>query len=510
MDFTHMINAIKKNYEIELIQQGLKAKIDNIMLISDDIKDWKMDTLYIGHISHFSGETLPPIHAILCGKISEIHKNSHSNIAVIHEKDLNSIFNQISSMFYQSLRLSSEFSKLVAMLMRGESVTAIMNESANRVNNPIIVVDTSYHVLCYSNNFVITDPFWKVNIKRGYCTYEFILAVNEIISQQETPDDSVSFIVNCPASPKSKICSKIIWNNQVVGYTIMLEEDTPLQEFQIEFLPKISYIVADMLSKNPEFESIQGSNSEHILYHILNGEDELNIRARVEAAKIVFPENMRCIVVGTRPGKNPGEKTDKHVLRSNKEKLNTIFPHNYSTYYKNSIVFVIKMEKDEKLTKEQEQKLYEVFTNEVMTIGISQSFHNIFALKQYFNQCVHLQEIAYQMGITKQLMYYENYIFENILNHSKDTNHLLDYVHPALPTLRDYDIQNDSSLYETLRMYLECKYNLKQTSLRLFIHRNSLTYRMEKIIELTKINLDDVNTLFWLEMSYRMEYYLGI
>jgi len=509
MNFSSMLNMIDQKYDIKVIKLESKAKVESIMLTSEDMKEWRPDTLYIGHSKHLPKNRPEAIQAIVFGDIGEAVLESASNIAVIHEKDLSSVFNQLSSMFYQSLRIASIFSKLVAMLMRGENVSAIMNEAASQLNNPIIAIDLNYHVLSYSTNYPITDALWNKNIKRGYCTYEFIVAVNEIISNQDTPEDSDSFTVNCPASPKSKLCSKIIWNNQVVGYTIMLEEDTPLQEFHKELLPKISYIVADILSKSPEFESIQGSNSELILSHILNGEDELNIKARMEAAKLIFPEQMRCIVIGSKPHHDIRQKTDKkYLLRYHKEKLIATFPHSYATYYKDNIIFIINTDGEKQLSKEQEEKLKELFSNDIITIGISQSFQSIFLLKHYFHQCLNLQEIAQQLKITKQLMYYEHYLFENLLIHTQDKQQLFEYIHPSLSILREYDSTNASYLYETLRVYLECKYNLKQTSLQLFIHRNSLTYRMEKITQLTNLNLEDSNTLFWLEMSYRADKFL--
>ena len=511
MDFNRVISSISKKYHVDILRHELKTRIENIILLSDDIIEWRTDTLYIGYSNYLPNVIPCSIQAIFCDTVmNNLNQASLSNIAVINEKDLNSIFNQINCIFYQSLRLAVEFSKLVAMTIRGENITSIINVSARQLGNPIIVVDNSYHVLCFSNNHEITDPFWVENIKRGYCTYEFIVAVNEILANQETPDDSTSFIVHCPVTPKSKLCAKIIWNDMMIGYIIMLEEDTLLQNFQMEYLPKISYIVGDMLSKSPDFESIQGSNSEHILHHMLNGEDEYNLKARIDAARLIFPDKMRCITLGTKHSSNLERMVDsKNLLRFYKERLNPVFPDNYSTHYKDNIIFITSVNSDEKFSEIQEATLTELFEKGILTIGVSEIFGSIYHLPQQFQKCITLQQIALQIGIINQLMYYENFIFEAIFNHTQDKYQLLSYIHPALTKLRDYDQQMDSRLYETLCIYLECKFNFKQTSAKLFIHRNSLTYRMDKILELTKLNLEDMNTLFWLEMSYRMEKFIN-
>ena len=44
----------------------------------------------------------------------------------------------------------------------------------------------------------------------------------------------------------------------------------------------------------------------------------------------------------------------------------------------------------------------------------------------------------------------------------------------------------------------------------MFIHRNSLTYRLERIRVLTQLDLEDSQTRFLLEMSYRIDHFAGL
>ena len=52
--------------------------------------------------------------------------------------------------------------------------------------------------------------------------------------------------------------------------------------------------------------------------------------------------------------------------------------------------------------------------------------------------------------------------------------------------------------------------NNKETANILCIHRNSLAYRMEKIIEIGKADLNDPMTEFLLRMSFKLVEYLKI
>ena len=76
--------------------------------------------------------------------------------------------------------------------------------------------------------------------------------------------------------------------------------------------------------------------------------------------------------------------------------------------------------------------------------------------------------------------------------------------HPALDILAAYDREHSADLFETLRMFLLCNMNMTTAAGKLFIHRTSFCRRMNQVLALTKLNLDDPDTVFSLQLSYRL------
>ena len=70
--------------------------------------------------------------------------------------------------------------------------------------------------------------------------------------------------------------------------------------------------------------------------------------------------------------------------------------------------------------------------------------------------------------------------------------------------LRDYDNKNDTELYNTLRVYLRNGRNAVHTAKDLFIHRSTLLYRLDRILELTKVDLDNPRERLYLNLSFEM------
>ena len=57
---------------------------------------------------------------------------------------------------------------------------------------------------------------------------------------------------------------------------------------------------------------------------------------------------------------------------------------------------------------------------------------------------------------------------------------------------------------QTLDAFFVCHGNLSQTATRLHIHRNTLTYRLEQIAQITQVNFDDADDPFSLQLALKL------
>lgn len=67
--------------------------------------------------------------------------------------------------------------------------------------------------------------------------------------------------------------------------------------------------------------------------------------------------------------------------------------------------------------------------------------------------------------------------------------------------LANYDRERGSGLVRTLTVYFETGTNASKTSERLYLHRNSLLYRLERIQELTGLDLRDHESRLILQLG---------
>ena len=77
-------------------------------------------------------------------------------------------------------------------------------------------------------------------------------------------------------------------------------------------------------------------------------------------------------------------------------------------------------------------------------------------------------------------------------------------VHPALLLLSRHDAKNHTEYCRTLKSYLENRFSVTDAADALFIHRTTLLHRLKKIQAFTSLDLEDSDTIFYLNLSLRI------
>ena len=75
--------------------------------------------------------------------------------------------------------------------------------------------------------------------------------------------------------------------------------------------------------------------------------------------------------------------------------------------------------------------------------------------------------------------------------------------HPDVYDLWKKRRKNHDEMFDTLKCYLNNERSLVNTAQALFVHRNTLVYRVHKLTELLHDNLDDIYTRDYIKLSIR-------
>lgn len=95
-------------------------------------------------------------------------------------------------------------------------------------------------------------------------------------------------------------------------------------------------------------------------------------------------------------------------------------------------------------------------------------------------------------------------IYRLLYQFKHDNNILKEFIPASLQRLLDYNKSNREVLIETLSMYLQSQQNISRSADRLYIHYKTVTYRLEKIKEITQMDFEDANEMLSVQVGLKI------
>ena len=131
-------------------------------------------------------------------------------------------------------------------------------------------------------------------------------------------------------------------------------------------------------------------------------------------------------------------------------------------------------------------------------IGIGKSVEGYQRLKESYHEASraikYIDIIRLVTGDkNKSVVHYSNLGFFQIFGEIDDVTELERYIPETLKKLYLYDDEHKGELITTLQMYLGNNQSIKKTADAMFVHYRTISYRLEKIKQISGINFDDAN-----------------
>ncbi|MFZ5643392.1 MAG: PucR family transcriptional regulator [Bacillota bacterium] len=498
MRYNELVKMLQEKYEMKIRVCGDSPAITDIRLLDRTEHHWNEHVLYVGSMGQLKN---PPERPIMLFSVDEPHTLPEgSSYTHIRNEDLYDLFNMAKDLIFEDLRGDSVLVELAQMALNERSIDCIINTAATLLGNALILVDLGNKVLAHSTNYEIADPLWVKNIERGYYSYEFVQKVRSNKHMQDwSKQGSATRLITLPGDLQQKLVARITQEGHVVGAVIMIEHHTPIGRTHLRLLPLVGRLLFDVVNRDAASGGAHGSLYSAILYNLLDEAEISNTLEYIAASGISFPAEMRVVVA-----RFVRHIENRYLKRSFIMELERIFPKGHSVKYKSYIGILVPS-----ISEKGMEELAKLVKNEDVSIGLSWPFTDITAFKRHFNQAVSSIKQAQRFGQTNRVFDYSDFYFFDLLYNYTGKIPLEQYCHPALQVLRRYDRANNTELYITLRTYLERKKNLRETAEALFIHRNTLNYRINRINQLIKLNLNSVSVVYSLMDSFRIEAFLN-
>ena len=126
-----------------------------------------------------------------------------------------------------------------------------------------------------------------------------------------------------------------------------------------------------------------------------------------------------------------------------------------------------------------------------INVGLGNYYSKINDLKKSFQEAEQALKISKAINVKNSIHDYSEIGIYKVLFEVKDFQKLQSFFNETLGRLDEYDQNHGTELIHTLEVYLNENCNITKASEKLYIHRNTLKYRLSKIKKILKCNLND-------------------
>ncbi|MFJ7839204.1 PucR family transcriptional regulator [Lysinibacillus sphaericus] len=426
--------------------------------------------------------------------------------------NLSTLTNQVLTKFLDVKTSLLEFrnkmhQQLLELLLEGTDVNKFVHSIASLVNAPVLLLNNDFEYVGSSlhNEHKISIQHKAYNSDASKSTFS--------VQVDDTVYDKNDLFIQC-----------IFAGGNDYGFlVILLEKEKNLTEDLIIAIEQASFIIAFLFQTEQTLLQKErnhlSSFVRDIFHNQYTSQMEMIEKAKVFRWNLQFP----LVLVSIKTNEKDSEKKlaifhkmlDSGLIEGSASKMVDVPIENCKVLYINdSLVCFISLVSEKNVRKKLQNLGDTIVTlfekNGHLGVSISDTVHHFNQMKEYYDNSTlvfqvykeHLQKQSYvhfygDIGLFRLFHYVDNlYILE-------------DFVTEKLGKVFEYDKKKNTNLLETLKYYIKNNTNVQKTAEDMFVHYNTMRYRINKLKELG-IDGEDGFELTEISLAYQLHQYLQL
>ncbi|WP_458354052.1 PucR family transcriptional regulator [Peribacillus frigoritolerans] len=389
------------------------------------------------------------------------------------------------------------------------NINDITDMVSTYLKKPVVIENDQFLLLAYSSYYI--EHFDQAN-RQTIFTKHWPIPILEkfmdegIVEQLKTVEHPFRVKQIEEIGLNQRVVVSAVHKDQVFGF-IWVQETEMMTDSDLEFLHEVSHHIGKLLYQKKQINMKKDEEKNEFYQKVIDEVYQTENQIKWEAANmsLLIPETflVNVFTIAQSDAEHFDELADTVSLFANA--LNH-FTHVFTNQLK-IIVLIGSNGKGKDLLTDSANDLTNTvlsqFNDKKVFPGIGNEYSSILQLRKSYLEALEVINAAKFIGEPEQLpfQYSKLGIFrylEMISNHHAKTN----YINTDLEILQKKDLESQTKLLQTLEIYLLNNCRIKPTSEQLYIHTNTLKYRLNQITDLTSIDFDDFHS--------RMQLYIDL
>jgi len=426
----------------------------------------------------------------------------------------------------RSMEIHRRFTELV---LDGKGVNEICRTLADLLESAVSVEDASFHLLAHAGGSA--DPHRKETIQRQGTPHRVLFdpQIQRILREVEAKRGPVKV----PAFPhlgmsRERLIAPIFAANQVLGYISVLDHPPQNEELAFMAIEQAALVLALSIAKERELSEVEGRVRGEFLEDLLHGTYGDDAAAQRRARHVGYPMHGAHIVLlvdiddfrGFARARQISEDAIQALKREFLRRVTAVVRMSYQRALvqgrSDQVVALLPLgteagdhqARSHALGLQVQQAITEWKPGFTVSVGFSAPIEAPASVEGALREVTSVMESLARFKRWSQVVAVPELGLTGLLAAVSDER-LVDYSRRHLGPLIEHDRARKGALVATLRAYLETG-EQQHAAQRLRVHPNTLRYRLERIREITGLDLEDPETRLNLSVALRVQSLLGL
>jgi sugar diacid utilization regulator len=298
--------------------------------------------------------------------------------------------------------------------------------------------------------------------------------------------------------------TNILINDIEIGSFSVFELLSPIPAEKIEYLPQIACVLSLEMQKSSFYQTNKATHYTHLFSLLLSGErlNTQDIEARLQLFNyrlrsekyVVYIDAENLICAGAQ-------------LQFLADRIHRTFTNSIYTVKANAIIFLITRDPIDDISNEELSDWNSFMRANSMYAGMSSRFTDLSSVTFRLEEAKRALLIGRMFASSHCFYCFDQYRLGNMIHDLNQQAKLSFYLYPPLMRLIRHEKGKDTQLVYTLYEYLKQTKNPTAVCEKLFIHKNTLFYRLDKIRSIMGIRFESADEITQIQISFTILQY---
>ena len=385
--------------------------------------------------------------------------------------------------------LKDAIDKIEELAWEEKGLTKIVEALSRLLGNPVYIVDSSFKVMAITDDPDMEEMSvnWMNAARRGYLSYDVI---SNLIRSDELHDIESSISATLVKSeyfytPFANL--NLRQKGKVQGHLFVVQMYRTITPGDLELIDAVTPSVLHAMQVDPTHQAHRGPLYENFVVDWLEGslQDPAYILHQLEALDF-NASNLSVAALFTLSVDSEFRRERLARLLEDRQGCRCISRGDQIV-----ALFQLKQRKEKESVL---RKIKSICKSQQCRAAVSDVQDSFLDTPRAYRQARETLHICDAMGFADDVVCYGDVAaYQPYLNFSS-VEELEAFCHPAVVFLHEYDRVHAVKLLPTLSAFLKNERDVQATATELFVHRNTLMYRINKILDMCPVDLDDFTT----------------